>query len=376
MTQIRLTPSYPRDAMSDSVQRAEDRLFMRRTLIVASVIIGVAIVIWLVFRLSTVIFMVVVSVFVTVAFEPAVHYLSKRGWKRGLATGFVFLGALLITVGFIWALVPLFVDQVTEMINAIPGLVETVLGLLEENFGFDVSTIDPTEVGQNILSSVQGLTGVVAGGIIGVTASIFGFLLFATTVALFSFYMLAELPKLQRTVLSSMPEEQQRRAMRIWDVAVEKMGGYVYSRLILAVISATLASIFLSVLGVPFSVSLGIWVGVLSQFVPVVGTYFAAILPALVALTFVDPMTALWVVIFLVAYQQVENYLISPRITKRTMEIHPAISVAAIIIGGILLGGIGVILALPMAGIIQAIISESRQPYRVITDGPESSPDV
>ena len=92
-------------------------------------------------------------------------------------------------------------------------------------------------------------------------------------------------------------------------------------------------------------------------------------------MTFNDPITALWVVLFLVGYQQVENYLISPRITKRTMEIHPAVSVGAIIVGGTLLGGIGVILALPMAGIIQAIISESRQPYDVIIDDSEPVPE-
>jgi predicted PurR-regulated permease PerM len=151
-------------------------------------------------------------------------------------------------------------------------------------------------------------------------------------------------------------------------VAVEKMGAYIYSRLILAVISAALTTLVLSILGVPFALSLGIWVGVLSQFVPVIGTYIAAILPGLVALTFNDWVTALLVVGFLVLYQQVENYLVSPRITSRTMEIHPAVSVGAIIVGGTLMGGIGIILALPMAGIIQAIISESRKPYEVIID--------
>ncbi|HEU4320097.1 MAG TPA: AI-2E family transporter [Acidimicrobiia bacterium] len=358
--------------MAGTTDAADQRLFIRRTLTVALVLVGVAAVVWLIFRLSTVIFMVVVSVFVTVAFEPPVHWLAKRGWRRGAATGLVFLVALLVTVGFFWALVPLFVDQVQEMINAIPGLVESFLLFLQDRFGFDLSTIDPATVGRNILSSVQNVTGVVAGGLVGITASVFGFIFFATTVALFSFYMIAELPQLQRTVLSLMPEEQQRHAIRIWDVAVEKMGGYIYSRLILAVISATLTTALLSFLGVPFPVALGVWVGVLSQFVPVVGTYFAAILPALVALTFNDPATALWVVLFLVAYQQVENYLISPRITKRTMEIHPAISVAAIIVGGTLLGGIGVILALPMAGIIQAIIGESRRSYDVILDDSEA----
>jgi predicted PurR-regulated permease PerM len=132
------------------------------------------------------------------------------------------------------------------------------------------------------------------------------------------------------------------------------------------VISATLTAVVLTLLDVPFALSLGIWVGVLSQFVPVIGTYLASILPALVALTFNDLGTAIWAVVFFVAYQQLENYLISPRITKRTMEIHPAVSVAAIIIGGTLLGGIGVILALPMAGIIQAIIGESRRAYEVV----------
>jgi len=257
---------------------------------------------------------------------------------------------------------------VEQLINAIPGLVESTLVFLQDTFGFDLSEIDPAQIGRDLLEGVQNIGGAVAGGVLGLASSVFGFLIFATTVALFSFYMLAELPQLQRTVLSFMPEEQQKKALRVWVVAVEKMGGYIYSRLILAAVSATITYMFLTLLDVPFAISLGIWVGILSQFVPVVGTYLASILPAIVALTFRDVSTALWVVVFFVAYQQLENYLIAPRITKRTMEIHPAISVGAIIIGGTLLGGIGVILALPMAGIIQALISESRKSYQVITD--------
>ena len=81
----------------------------------------------------------------------------------------------------------------------------------------------------------------------------------------------------------------------------------------------------------------------------------------------------LWVLVFFVAYQQVENYVFSPRITKRTMEIHPAVSVAAIIIGANLMGGVGVILALPMTGIVQAIISESGKRHDVVLDGEEAA---
>jgi predicted PurR-regulated permease PerM len=350
----------------------QDReVFVRRTLTVALVLIGVAGVLWLMYQLSTVLFMVFVSLFVAVTFEPPVHFLAKRGWRRGVATGVVLMVALLLGGFFIWALAPLFVQQVQQLVNAIPGLVESFVKLLQDTFGFDLLQIDPAKVGQNLLSSVQSLTGVVAGGLVGIASSIFSFLFFATTVALFSFYMIAELPTLQRTVLSAMREDRQRRALHIWDVAVEKMGGYIYSRLILATVSATFTTIFLSLLNVPFALSLGIWVGVLSQFVPVVGTYLASILPALVALTFNSPTTAIWTIVYFVIYQQIENYVFSPRITRRTMEIHPAVSVAAIIIGGTLMGGIGVIVALPMTGIVQAIISESRKTYDVVLDEPE-----
>lgn len=377
MTPIRSAPFLPSTAMTTNGERPSDHhVFVRRTLTVALVLIGVAIVIWLAFELSNVLFMVFVSVFVTVAFEPAVLFLDKRGWRRGLATGVVFLIALILAGVFFWTLAPLFVEQFERLINSIPGLVENFLFFLQDTFGFDLANVDPAEVGRNMLDSVQDLTSVVAGGVVGLATSVFGFLFFATTVALFSFYMIAELPQLQRTVLSFMPEAQQRRAMYIWEVAVEKMGGYIYSRLILAILSATLTTIFLSFLDVPFAISLGIWVGVLSQFIPVVGTYLAAILPALVALSFNSVGTMVWVIVYFVAYQQVENYLISPRITKRTMEIHPAISVAAIIIGGTLLGGIGVVLALPAAGIIQALIGESRKSYDVILDESEAVPEA
>lgn len=348
----------------------DDRLFLRRTMTVALVVIAVAVALWLLFTVRTILFMVFVSLFVAVAFEPPVHYLAKRGWRRGVATGAVFLAAFLLTVGFFIALAPLFAEQFGQLVDAIPGLVDRFGSFLSDTFGIDTSQLDLTHIGQNIVDTIQSVGSPVVGGIIVLTSSIFGFIFFATTVALFSFYMIAELPQLQRTVLSFMPEQQQRRALHIWDVAVEKMGGYIYSRLILSILSGAATFAFLRFLDVPFAISLAMWVGLLSQFVPVVGTYLAGVLPALVALTFRDLVTSLWVVAFLVAYQQVENYLISPRITKRTMQIHPAVSVGAIIMGGTLLGGIGVILALPMAGIIQAIASEYRKSYRVIVDEP------
>lgn len=363
-------PPTLRRAMTPS-ERAEMRRFRNRTLVVAGVLLGVAAVIWLAWRLSNLIFMIFVALFITIAFEPAVHWLEKKGWKRGLAAAAVLLTALLAVVAFVASLAPLFIAQVGELVDELPGIVESFAAWLNDTFGLQIE-VDPEKIAEDLAgSSWRQLGGGVAGGIFGFLGSMGNFLLFSTTTALFAFFMLAEMHDMQRNVLSFMPPERQLKALHVWDVAVEKMGGYVYSRLFLAGIAAVVAWAALAFLGVPFAPSLGIWVGVLSQFVPVVGTYLAMILPAIVAVTFNDLQTVVWILVIFTLYQQVENYLVGPWITKRTMEIHPAVTVGAILAGGYLLGSLGVILALPVAGIIQAIIGEYRKSHEVVLDDDE-----
>jgi predicted PurR-regulated permease PerM len=106
-------------------------------------------------------------------------------------------------------------------------------------------------------------------------------------------------------------------------------------------------------LGLPNALALGLWVGVISQFVPTVGTYIAAILPVLVSLT--DGLrTSLLVLAIIIAYQQVENYLVSPRLSRRTMHVHPAVGFGSVIAGAAILGPVGAVLALPIVAIIQS----------------------
>jgi predicted PurR-regulated permease PerM len=103
--------------MSDGTSASDYGVFVRRTLTVALVILGVAAVLWLAFSLRSILFMVFVSIFVTVAFEPPVHFLAKRGWRRGSATGLVFLVAFVLAVLFVWALAPLFVEKFERVIE-------------------------------------------------------------------------------------------------------------------------------------------------------------------------------------------------------------------------------------------------------------------
>jgi predicted PurR-regulated permease PerM len=195
--------------------------------------------------------------------------------------------------------------------------------------------------------------------------TVFGAIFQMVTVALFAYYLVAEGPNWRRILLSMLPPERQREALNIWEISVEKTGGYVYSRGVLAIVAGLFTFVVLLILGVPSAAALGVWMGVLSQFVPVIGTYVGMVLPALAALS-ISPASALWVIVAMVAYQQLENYVIAPRVTARTMAIHPAVTIGALIAGASLLGGVGAVLALPVAATIQALISTTIQRHRVI----------
>ena len=176
----------------------------------------------------------------------------------------------------------------------------------------------------------------------------------AFTIGLFTFYLVAEGPKLRRNVCSVLPPDRQREVLRVWDLAIEKTGGYIASRAVLGTISAGSHWLAFVAIGLPSPLPLGLWVGFISQFIPVVGTYLAGALPLLI--TLIDkPISGLWTLIFLVIYQQIENYFL-PRHGAHD-EIHVASAFASVIIGAALLGPLGALLALPAAATLQAFIS-------------------
>ena len=182
---------------------------------------------------------------------------------------------------------------------------------------------------------------------------------------LFTYYLVADGPRLRRTVCSRLPPARQERVLQAWELAITKTGGYLYSRALLALLSAFFHWVVFQAIGTPAPIALALWVGLVSQFLPVVGTYLAGILPAL--LTFLDsPLKAVIVVAFIVIYQQVENYFFAPRITARTMELHPAVAFGAALAGASLLGAVGAVLALPAAAMMQALAGEWGKRYDVV----------
>ena len=321
---------------------------------------------WLIAELKTLIVILLVSFFLSFALEPAVNRMERMGIRRGVGTGIMFL-ALLAAVGlFLWAIGTVLADQIGEFADDAPGYINEIEDWLEDTFDIEVDAqglLDEFQEG----GAVANLATRLADNLINLGATVLQVLFQILTIALFTFYLVAEGPKLRRNICSLLSPEHQRQVLSIWNLAIDKTGGYIYSRLILAVISFLVHWLVFWLVGAPFPMPMAMWVGLISQFVPVIGTYIAGALPVIIGLLD-QPSTGLAILIAIVVYQQVENYLLQPKVTAHTMEIHVTVAFGSVIVGGLLLGAVGAVLALPAAATIQAFLSSYLERHEVVQE--------
>ncbi len=317
-------------------------------------------------RLAGFLQIIVISLFLSFAIEPAVGYLAKRGWRRGTATGLVFLVVLAAAAGLIALLVPAMVTGTRQLIAALPDLVHNLARYLTP-LGIQVDQVNIEDQLRGYGSQLLPGAGTLLGGIVRVATGIVGGVFQALAIALFTFYMVAQGPQMRRAVCSRFPPDRQRRILFIWEQAISQTGGYFYSRLLLAVINGVLMYAVLAWRGVPFAAPLAMFEGVVSEFIPIVGTYLAGAVPVTVALLY-EPVDALIVLVWIVVYQQIENYYLSPRLTARTMALPAPVAFAAALIGGALGGILFAFLALPAAGVIMAAVRNYGRYYEVVED--------
>ncbi len=310
---------------------------------------------WVFTSISDFLITLLIAFFLAFAMLPAVDWLSRRGWRRGAATGIVMLGGAAIAGVFVFAIANVFIGQLVNLVSAVPDMVETLARWANETFGAEINLEELGIETSDIAGTLASVGGSVIGGALGFTSSIVGFVFRMLTVSLFLFYILADFPRLRSTMMRILPPDQQAHAETIVSVTIDKVGGWVYSRGVLAGFSAAFHFVVFLLIGLPYPLALALWVGVVSQFIPTVGTYIAGVVPVVIALVSGDPLDALWVLIAITAYQQVENYLISPKVTANTMELHPAIAFGSAIVGASLLGGLGAVLALPVAATITSL---------------------
>jgi predicted PurR-regulated permease PerM len=318
-------------------------------------------------QLSSFLLLVLVSIFLAFAIEPGVNRLAKRGWRRGSGTLLIIFGVIAFIGGFLGAVGTLVGSQVADVLENSEMYVNDTVDFVNDTFN---ANIDPAEVNASIADPkgpVQKFIKNQQGKVISLSVNALGASLQLLTIVLFTFYFVADGPRLRRVICSRLPEAKQRTVLRTWDLAIAKTGGYLYSRALLALVSAFFHWIAFQAIGTPAPIAMALWVGIVSQFLPVVGTYLAGILPLM--LTFFDsPFKALLVVAFVLVYQQLENYLISPRITARTLHVHAAVAFGSAIVGGAILGPVGAVLALPAAAMAQALIGSWGPRHDVIDD--------
>ena len=327
---------------------------------------GLYVLAWLVEQLRTLIVIVMVSFFLSFALEPAVNRMERVGIRRGVGTGIMFM-ALLVALGlFLWAIGTVLADQIGEFADDAPGYINDIEDWIEDAFDIEIDAqglLDEFQEG----GAVANLATRLADNLVNLGATVLQVLFQILTIVLFTFYLVAEGPKLRRNICSLLSPEHQRQVLSIWNLAIDKTGGYIYSRLILAVISFLVHWLVFWLVGAPFPVPMAMWVGLVSQFVPVIGTYIAGALPVLIGLLD-KPSTGLAILIAIVVYQQVENYLLQPKVTAHTMEIHVTVAFGSVIAGSLLLGAVGALLGIPAAATMQAFLSSYLERHEVVQE--------
>ncbi|MFF0636330.1 AI-2E family transporter [Nocardia sp. NPDC004151] len=352
----------------DPPQRTAMPAWLPRAMVLALALLGLfELANWAAHQLIGIAIMMTVAFFVSLAMEPAVDGLAGHGVNRGLATGVVFVIVFACAAGFVATLGVLLVETVSHVVSELPRLVDELVNwvnrVFHQNFTLD-QLRDRLFKDSDIISSYAERA---ANNVWGLSSTVLGGLAQFVTIALFSVYMTADGPKLRRSVCSLLPPAKQGAVLHAWDLAIDKTGGYLYSRALLAVISAIAHGAFLALLGLPNALALGIWFGVVASFVPTIGTYIAGVLPILVALT-IRPLDAVWILLFVVVYQWVQDYVLQPRITARTVDVNPAVALLSVIMGGALLGAVGALLAIPATATLQAFLGEYVKRYEVSED--------
>jgi predicted PurR-regulated permease PerM len=354
---------------------ADPRWLRKVAFAVIAVVVALRILFWLFDGTKHLLFLLLLAWLFAIAMEPAVAFFARRGMRRGYATGLVMVGLVLATVTFFAIFGNLLLEQIVHLVEELPNALVTTIDWANDTFNTSFDSSQVTDLLKVTPTAVAEWASTIGLGLFGFVTSLVGVVFDLLTVVLFAFYFSADGPRIRRIVASWLPQESQRVVNTVWEIAIVKTGGYVVSRLILAVIAATFTSIFLFIIDIPFWLPLGIWTGVVSQFIPTIGTYLGGALPALFGFA-----SSMWdgilVIAFVAIYQQIENYFFSPKVSNRTMNIHPAVAFGAVIAGGALGGAYGALIAIPIVASIQSVIETYGRRYELIPElaHPHDSP--
>ncbi|WP_310376871.1 AI-2E family transporter [Catenuloplanes atrovinosus] len=301
---------------------------------------------------SSILVLVFIALFLAVGLHPAVVRLTRWGVPRGIAVALVVLFVVGLIVGGITALVPPIVTQVGEFVGQLPSYVEdlqrsrTLRELIQD--------YDLVEKVQAMVSTENASR--VFGGVFGGARLFFGTVFNVLTVLILTIYFLASFERLKRAGYLLVPASRRERVQLIGDEILAKVGAYLVGALAIALLCGLSTFVFALIVGLSYPFALAIVVAI-CDLIPQIGATLGAIVVSLVGLATSLPIGIACAIFFLL-YQQIENYLIYPKVMRRSVEVSDVAAIVAALLGVSLFGVIGALIAIPAVAAAQIIIRE------------------
>jgi predicted PurR-regulated permease PerM len=317
---------------------------------------AVAAALYLLYRIRSVVALVFIALFIAVALGRAVDRFERLGLKRWLAiltTYLALLGAVVL-VGLL--IVPPIVNETNKFVKNVPQYVQDLKkNKTIRDYDRKYHVTDKLQAGA---AKLPARLGDALGALQSVTVGVFSALVQLITVLVMTFFMLNDGKRMVNWVFEELGPARGPRWRKIADDVYKSVGGYVVGNLFISLIAGVGTWVVLALLGVPFAVPLAVLMAFL-DLIPLVGATIAGILIGVVAAIHNFPGDAIVWVVYLIVYQQIENNVIQPIVYRRTVQLHPLLVIIAVLIGASLLGVLGALVAIPVAGAVQIFARDS-----------------
>jgi predicted PurR-regulated permease PerM len=296
--------------------------------------------------------LIFIALFLAIGLHPAVVRLQKWGLPRGLAVAAVGFGTVLLFCGGLFALVPPLITQTGEFVRELPSYIED----LKRN-----ETLNDLNERYDVIDRIQSAAnaqtlGRAAGGVLGGARLIFGTLFNVLTVFVLTIYFMAAFDRLKQGAYNLVPATRRERVRLITEEILTKVGAYMVGALAIAVLAGMSTFIFLMILGVAYPFALAVVVAI-CDLIPQIGATLGAIVVSIAGFA-TSFNVGLACVIFFVIYQQLENYIIYPRVMRRSVQVSDLAAIIAALLGVSLIGVIGALIAIPAVAAVQLIVRE------------------
>ena len=306
---------------------------------------------------SQVFVLIIISLFFAIGLNPAVTYFERRKVKRSYAVGIV-VGTVLVFVGlFIWIAIPPLLDQVNSFVDNAPQLVND---LRNNSFLYDLNTkyglIDSLQTKVNSIIKDGAFVITAFGGVVGVGKAVISGVVAGLTILVLTLYFLSSLDNVVNIGLRIVPSSRRDRVTKLTNAIIGRIGSFVGGQAIIAAIAAIFILVMGLIISMPYTGPLAMFV-LICGFIPLVGHFIGMAVVTLVSLTD-SPKTAIIALASYIIYVQIENYVITPRIMRRSLSLPGLVTIIAALLGTSLLGLVGGLLAVPIAAAVLLILDE------------------